>query len=91
MMNWRHEMINPNKEYKAKELATILEIEPEGVPLREVKIKTDSGEIYSGSLDRVHSQPNSLKVGQRVQFLVQYSILLEEYRLSTLIKKRSPK
>lgn len=82
-------MINPNKNYKQTELATIIEIDPSNISLRGIKVKTDSGRILEGILSRVHTYPNSLKVGQQVGYFVQYSILLGEWRLAAVIKKRS--
>jgi len=79
-------MINPNKLYKAKELATIEKIELQ--PFPEVHIKTDSGQTFSGWLTRVHTHWKSLKAGDRVEFSVQYSIMAEQYKVATLIKKR---
>lgn len=84
-------MINPNAIHKGKDLGVIIEIEPENMPLRQIKIKTDSGHILTGLLNKVHSYPNTLTVGQRVGYTIQYSIMNEAYRLESVIKKRGVK
>ncbi len=81
-------MINPNKNYNAHVLATIIKIDDPNSYIPYLTLKTDCGRIYEGDLKRSHSQWNKLKVGDRVGFTGRFSITMDKFMVSTVTRKR---
>lgn len=83
-------MINPNKVYSSKFLATIVKLDSPTSYIPYVTILTDDGRTLEGSLTRCNSQWRKFKVGDRVGYGVQWSIMGDKPMIRTLIKKRIP-
>lgn len=81
-------MINPNKSYKSKETAVIIKIDSLDAYIPYVTIKTESGYILEGNLQRVYSNPQLLKIGDQVRFTGQFSIVADKFMINKLIKIR---
>ena len=84
-------MINPNRSYKAKPLATIIKIDSHDAYIPYITIKTECGRTYEGSLTRCHSRWKSLKVGMTVAFEGQLNVMADKYMISKIIVKRPKK
>ena len=80
-------MINPNAQYNGKASATIIKIDSLDSYIPYVTVLTDDGRTLEGSLTRCYSKPQNLKVGQRVTYKVQWSIMSDKPMLCNIRRK----
>ena len=81
-------MINPNRNYKGTSLATVIKVDSPDAYIPYVTIQTDDGRVLEGSLERAYFKPELIKVGQRVGYEVQWSIMADKPLIARLIRKR---
>lgn len=77
-------MINPNRIYTVKELGTVTKIDDLNSPIPYIFVKTKTGDEYEGSIRRAYTKPETLRVGDRVKFGVQWSIVADKPMIRSL-------
>lgn len=82
-------MINPNKSYEQKVDAVVIKVDSPDSYIPYLTVKTPDGRTFEGSLTRCNSQWNKIKIGDKVGFCLQFSIVADKFMISQVIRRRS--